>query len=71
MAVSFAVTYQTASQDDVIISPLNTIVLADGQQLGQITIVVVDDTTPELTENLEIRLVSVTGTSACKLLMSM
>ena len=69
--VSFAVTYQTASQDDVIISPISTIILADGQQLGQITVVVVDDATPELVENLEIRLISVTGISACKLLMLM
>ena len=55
----------------MIVSPINTVILADGQQLGQITVVVVDDSAPELMENLEIRLVSATGTCSCKLLMSM
>lgn len=60
-AVSFAIVYQTASQEDVLVTPADNLSFQDGQSLGQIVISVVDDSLPELAEDLQIRLVSTTG----------
>ena len=60
--VSFQVTYTSASSGDVIITPSSgSVTLEDGQIETVISLEVVDDTTPEETESLEISLTSATG----------
>ena len=59
--VSFATEFQSASQDDVLVNPTGVLTLQDGQQLGHIVITLVDDSLPELTEELYVRLVNTTG----------
>lgn len=61
--VSFEVIYQSASNDDIIISPSNNVTMGDGQQLAQITLTVIDDSLPELMEEVRVRLVSAIGTT--------
>jgi hypothetical protein len=56
------VTYTTASASDVIITPVGGVVsFIDGQSTATISVNVVDDTIPEQSEILAIRLLSVTG----------
>ena len=55
-------TYSTASASDVIITPVGGVVsFVNGQNTATISVDVVDDTIPEQSEILTIRLVSVTG----------
>ena len=62
--VTFEVTYTTASTDDVIVTPSSTggvVNFVDGQTTAAISIEVVDDVIPEMSEILTVRLVSVSG----------
>lgn len=61
--VNFEVIYQSASDDDIIISPSDNVTMGDGQQLAQITLTVIDDSLPELMEEVRVRLVSAIGTT--------
>ena len=61
--VSFEVIYQSASNDDIIISPSDNVTMGNGQQLAQITLTVIDDSLPELMEEVRVRLVSAIGTT--------
>ena len=60
--VSFSVIYTSASSSDVTIDPTNNMItLMDGDRSGAISITILDDALPELMEQLQIRLTSVTG----------
>lgn len=60
--VSFSVIYISASSSDVTIDPANNMItLMDGDRSGIISITLLDDAVPELMEQLQIRLTSVTG----------
>ena len=60
--VSFSVIYTSASSSDVTIDPTNNMItLMDGDRSGVISITILDDALPELMEQLQIRLTSVTG----------
>ena len=60
--VTYEVTYTTASASDVVIAPVGGVVsFVDGQSTATISMDVVDDTIPEQSEILAIRLTSVTG----------
>ena len=60
--VNFTVSYSTASSNDVIIVPVNgTVSFEDGDTSVPLNITIVDDSMPELSEELHIQLVSVTG----------
>ena len=53
--------YSTATGSDVTITPYNNVTLSDGDRSGTISITILDDTTPELMEEFQIMLTSVTG----------
>ena len=62
--VNFSVIYTSASSSDVTIDPTNNMItLMDGDtcRSGVISITILDDALPELMEQLQIRLTSVTG----------
>ena len=60
--VTFELTYSTTSASDVIITPARGVVnFVDGESTAAISVEVVDDVIPEMSEILTIRLVSVTG----------
>ena len=60
--VTFEVAYSTASTNDVIITPAGGVVnFVDGQSTATISVDVVDDSIPEESEILTIRLISVSG----------
>lgn len=53
--------YTTTSSSDVSITPSDTVTFHDGQNETTISLLVIDDVTPEETESLEISLTSTTG----------
>ena len=53
--------YSTATGSDVTITPYNNVTLSDGDRSGTISITILDDTMPELMEEFQIMLTSVTG----------
>uniref|UniRef100_A0A1X7VF86 Staphylococcus aureus surface protein A n=3 Tax=Amphimedon queenslandica TaxID=400682 RepID=A0A1X7VF86_AMPQE len=60
--VSFSVIYTSTSSSDVSIDPATSMItLMDGDRSGIISITLLDDAVPELMEQLQIRLTSVTG----------
>lgn len=60
--VTYEVTYLTASASDVIVTPTGGVVsFVDGQRAATISVDIVDDTIPEESEILTIRLISVSG----------
>ena len=60
--VTFEVTYSTAMAGDVIITPTGGVVnFVNGQSIAAISVEVIDDVIPEMSEILTIRLISVTG----------
>ena len=59
--VTFNVTYQTGSSNDVIITPSNQVVFQDGETSTYINITFIDDVIPELNENLLLTLTSTAG----------
>ena len=60
--VTYEVTYSTASTSDVIITPAGGVVnFINGQSTATISVDVMDDSIPEQSEILTVRLISVSG----------